>query len=70
MFRIVEDEMPPMPDGCSDLLRDFLEQCFHKDPTQRPSAEILCEHPWLKTNWMELKVGFAIDPRNDALYEW
>ncbi|KAH9479372.1 Cytokinesis protein sepH [Psilocybe cubensis] len=55
MFRIVEDEMPPMPEGCSELLKDFLEQCFHKDPTRRPDAETLCEHPWLKNNWVALK---------------
>ncbi|KAH9913912.1 uncharacterized protein B0H18DRAFT_1047052 [Fomitopsis serialis] len=51
MFRIVEDSMPPLPDGCSQSLQDFLRQCFHKDPTKRPSAEELCEHEWLKKNW-------------------
>ncbi|KIM44724.1 hypothetical protein M413DRAFT_25159 [Hebeloma cylindrosporum] len=55
MFRIVEDDMPPIPEGSSDLLRDFLEQCFDKDPTRRPNAEMLCEHPWLKKNWVALK---------------
>ncbi|KAF8966314.1 hypothetical protein BDZ97DRAFT_1808980 [Flammula alnicola] len=55
MFRIVEDDMPPLPEGSSELLKDFLEQCFHKDPTRRPSAELLCEHPWLKKNWVALK---------------
>jgi len=56
MFRIVEDSMPPLPKECSELLENFLEQCFHKDPTKRPSAEELCEHPWLKNNWVALKV--------------
>ena len=56
MFRIVEDEMPPLPDDCSDALQDFLQQCFYKDPLQRPDAERLCEHPWLKINWDALKV--------------
>lgn len=51
MFRIVEDDMPPLPDACSALLKDFLRQCFHKDPAKRPSAEVLCEHEWLKQNW-------------------
>lgn len=51
MFRIVEDEMPPLPESCSEPLKDFLRQCFHKDPTRRPSAETLCEHEWLKQNW-------------------
>ncbi|KAF7309786.1 Cell division control protein [Mycena indigotica] len=51
MFRIVEDDMPPLPEGCSSSLEDFLKQCFNKDPTKRPSAELLCEHEWLKKNW-------------------
>jgi serine/threonine protein kinase len=51
MFRIVEDDQPPIPKGCSQLLRDFLIRCFNKDPTERPSAELLFEHPWLKQNW-------------------
>lgn len=49
--------MPPIPEGCSEALKDFLEQCFLKDPTQRPDAEHLCEHPWLKNNWVALKVS-------------
>lgn len=56
MFRIVEDDMPPLPDNCSALLRDFLTQCFHKDPSKRPDAEILFEHEWLKQNWAPHKV--------------
>ncbi|KAK0488943.1 STE/STE11/cdc15 protein kinase [Armillaria novae-zelandiae] len=51
MFRIVEDDMPPIPDGCSALLEDFLRQCFNKDPAKRPGADLLCEHEWLKKNW-------------------
>ncbi|KDQ61730.1 hypothetical protein JAAARDRAFT_190455 [Jaapia argillacea MUCL 33604] len=52
MFRIVEEEMPPLPEGCSDLLQDFLTICFNKEPSKRPSAEELCEHEWLKKNWV------------------
>lgn len=51
MYAIVEDENPPIPDGLSPLLEDFLQQCFHKDPDMRPDAETLCEHAWLKKNW-------------------
>ena len=50
MFRIVEDSMPPLPDECSDLAHLFLTQCFNKDPSKRPSAKLLLEHPWLQ-NW-------------------
>ncbi|KIK61777.1 hypothetical protein GYMLUDRAFT_42823 [Collybiopsis luxurians FD-317 M1] len=51
MFRIVEDDMPPIPPEASPLLEDFLKQCFQKDPAKRPTAELLCEHQWLKQNW-------------------
>jgi serine/threonine protein kinase len=56
MFRIVEDDMPPLPEGASALLQDFLTVCFNKDPTLRPSAELLCEHEWLKKSWSGLQV--------------
>ncbi|KAH9984899.1 hypothetical protein BJV77DRAFT_965843 [Russula vinacea] len=51
MFRIVEDDCPPIPERFSNPLVAFLKQCFHKDPAQRPSAEELFEHDWLKSHW-------------------
>jgi serine/threonine protein kinase len=60
MFRIVDDARPPLPENCSGLLRDFLLKCFQKDPSQRPSAEILFEHPWLKLSWGVHKVILII----------
>ena len=58
MFRIVEDDMPPIPEGSSAALQDFLQQCFNKDPTLRPSAELLCEHEWLNKSLSALKVCY------------
>ncbi|KAL0953774.1 hypothetical protein HGRIS_004958 [Hohenbuehelia grisea] len=55
MFRIVEDDTPPIPEGISSLCQDFLSRCFNKDPTLRPDAETLCEHRWLKHNWGAFK---------------
>ncbi|KAH9016026.1 hypothetical protein EDB85DRAFT_2022677 [Lactarius pseudohatsudake] len=40
MFRIVEDESPPIPERFSSPLVVFLKECFHKDPS-RPSAETI-----------------------------
>ncbi len=60
MFRIVEDDKPPLPEGCSELLRDFLTQCFNKEPSKRPDAETLCEHEWLKQNWPPHKVNSSL----------
>ncbi|KAH9014720.1 kinase-like domain-containing protein [Lactarius hengduanensis] len=47
MFRIVEDESPPIPERFSGPLVAFLKKCFHKDPS-RPSAEQLFEHEDLR----------------------
>ena len=59
MFRIVEDDCPPIPERFSPPLVAFLKECFHKDPAQRPSAEQLFEHEWLKNHWGLNKVGKA-----------
>ena len=48
MYRIVEDEMPPIPEEWSPTLKNFLTQCFQKEPSDRPSAEVLCDHDWLR----------------------
>ena len=47
LFRIVNDEHPPLPDGASPAVRDFLLQCFQKDPLFRVSARKLLKHPWI-----------------------
>ncbi|GAA5980311.1 hypothetical protein JCM10908_001610 [Rhodotorula pacifica] len=47
MFRIVEDDMPPLPESASFELRAFLRRCFSKDPSKRPTAEALFTDPWL-----------------------
>lgn len=57
MYRIVEDDCPPIPERFADPLVAFLKECFHKDPAQRPSAEQLFEHEWLKNHWGLNKVG-------------
>lgn len=62
MFRIVEDACPPIPERFSDPLVAFLKECFHKDPAERPSAEQLFEHEWLKNHWGLNKVR---EPRGD-----
>lgn len=47
LFRIVQDDYPPLPEGISQALRDFLFNCFQKEPAMRSSASKLLEHPWL-----------------------
>ncbi|KAF9434327.1 hypothetical protein BGZ76_008200 [Entomortierella beljakovae] len=51
LFRIVEDERPPLPNNLSVDLLDFLCQCFQKNPSLRPSAGALGRHNWIKRNF-------------------
>ena len=47
LFRIVNDDHPPLPQGASPVVLDFLMQCFQKDPNLRVSARKLLKHPWI-----------------------
>jgi len=50
MFHIgIATQHPPLPDPnqMSELGIDFIEQCVTLDPTERPSAVELIQHPWL-----------------------
>ncbi|XP_044968147.1 MAP3K epsilon protein kinase 1-like isoform X3 [Hordeum vulgare subsp. vulgare] len=50
LFRIVQDVQPPIPEGFSPEITDFLRQCFQKDSIQRPDAKTLLMHPWLQNS--------------------
>ncbi|KAK9052628.1 hypothetical protein SSX86_029258 [Deinandra increscens subsp. villosa] len=50
LFRIVQDEHPPIPDGLSPGITDFLRQCFKKDARLRPDAKTLLSHPWIQNS--------------------
>jgi hypothetical protein len=47
LFHIVEDDCPPLPEGISENLADFLRSCFRKEPMDRPTAEQLLFHAWI-----------------------
>ncbi|RYO78745.1 hypothetical protein DL766_008488 [Monosporascus sp. MC13-8B] len=47
LFAIVNDDHPPLPEGVSSAARDFLMQCFQKDPNLRVSAKKLLKHNWI-----------------------
>ncbi|KAI8876458.1 kinase-like protein [Backusella circina FSU 941] len=47
MFRIVEDEHPPLPQKITNEMRNFLLCCFQKNPEQRSSSTELLNHEWL-----------------------
>jgi serine/threonine protein kinase len=47
LFRIVQDEHPPLPEVPEDC-RDFLLRCFKKQPEERETAGQLIRHRWLE----------------------
>eukprot|EP01126_Amoeba_proteus_P035262 TRINITY_DN3548_c0_g1_i1.p1 TRINITY_DN3548_c0_g1~~TRINITY_DN3548_c0_g1_i1.p1 ORF type:complete len:345 (-),score=57.37 TRINITY_DN3548_c0_g1_i1:777-1751(-) len=49
LFKIVQDDFPPLPEGITPLCKDFLMQCFQKEPLLRQSASALLKHRWVTT---------------------
>ena len=47
LYRIVQDEHPPLPADLSPPLLQFLTTCFTRDPVSRPAASRLRQHAWL-----------------------
>ncbi|KAK4549607.1 hypothetical protein LTR36_004908 [Oleoguttula mirabilis] len=71
LFRIVNDDHPPLPEGVSPLVRDFLMQCFQKDPNLRVSAKKLLRHPWiLGTKKGDVKAPVEHDQAVKSIQEW
>ncbi|KAI7897540.1 kinase-like domain-containing protein [Cokeromyces recurvatus] len=50
MFRIVEDDYPPLPENISKEMEDFLLCCFQKNPNKRSSSKELQQHEWIIKN--------------------
>jgi len=48
MYHMASDANPPIPQGISASLKDFLNQCFLKDPNLRVPAKQLVQHPWIR----------------------
>ncbi|KAF2480077.1 hypothetical protein BDY17DRAFT_327060 [Neohortaea acidophila] len=71
LFRIVNDDHPPLPDGVSPLVRDFLMQCFQKDPNLRVTAKKLLKHPWIVSSKKgEMKKPTEYDETVKSVQEW
>jgi mitogen-activated protein kinase kinase kinase YODA len=41
-------ELPPIPDYLSEHCRDFIRKCLQRDPSQRPTAVELLQHPFIQ----------------------
>ncbi|TFK24391.1 Pkinase-domain-containing protein [Coprinopsis marcescibilis] len=57
LFRIVQDDCPPIPEGSSPIVKNFLYQCFQKDCNLRISAKKLLKHPWMVTTRRQMNIG-------------
>ena len=64
LFRIVNDDHPPLPQGASPIVIDFLMQCFQKDPNLRVSAKKLLKHPWI----VNARRSDAAEPKKSTEY--
>ena len=65
LFRIVNDDHPPLPEGASPVVRDFLMQCFQKDHNLRVSARKLLKHPWI----VNARRSDSVVPKKPTEYE-
>lgn len=71
LFRIVNDDHPPIPEGVSPLVRDFLMQCFQKDPNLRVTAKKLLKHPWIVSGKKtDVKKPTEYDEAVKSVQEW
>lgn len=61
IFRMVQDECPPLPMNITSELEDFLHKCFQKDPANRPTADNLLCHPWIRRLLRKLKKSKTVD---------
>uniref|UniRef100_A0A0D9W845 mitogen-activated protein kinase kinase kinase n=1 Tax=Leersia perrieri TaxID=77586 RepID=A0A0D9W845_9ORYZ len=49
MFKIGNSkELPPIPDHLSEQGKDFIRKCLQRDPSQRPTAMELLQHPFIQ----------------------
>lgn len=73
LFRIVQDDCPPIPDGASPIVKDFLYHCFQKDCNLRISAKKLLKHPWMISARKQMsdgkKLNDSIGPSSTARNE-
>ena len=66
LFRIVQDDCPPIPDGVSPIVKDFLYHCFQKDCNLRVSAKKLLRHPWMVSARKQMAGGTGTEGKAKA----
>jgi mitogen-activated protein kinase kinase kinase 1 len=48
IFRIGRGEPPPIPESLSADAKDFILKCLQVNPSKRPTAAQLSDHPFLR----------------------
>ena len=48
LFRIGRGQPPPVPESLSIDARDFILKCLQVNPSKRPTAVQLLDHPFVK----------------------
>ena len=48
LFRIGKGEPPPVPNSLSSDAQDFILKCLQVNPSDRPTAGQLLDHPFVK----------------------
>ncbi|PWN40644.1 hypothetical protein IE81DRAFT_335186 [Ceraceosorus guamensis] len=72
LFRIVQDDCPPLPKSASPVVKDFLMLCFQKDANLRVSARKLLKHPWMANARKQLEAitsDGSMRGRNATIYD-
>ncbi|CAA0809917.1 Mitogen-activated protein kinase kinase kinase 1 [Striga hermonthica] len=59
LYRIGKGERPEIPESLSNDARDFILTCLQVDPSSRPTAVQLLDHPFVKRPLPPLSSGFT-----------
>lgn len=63
MFKIGNSkELPPIPDHLSVDGKDFIGKCLQRDPSKRPTASELLQHPFVNSAALIEKSIFSSQP--------
>lgn len=66
LFRIGKGELPPVPDSLSSDARAFILKCLQVNPSDRPTAGQLLDHPFVKRPPLHTFSG-PVSPRTNGI---